>query len=69
MILIHNSSFDTDSYYNNQGLTPNFVEKTGHPATEVARYFGISCVGVLLSVKKGHDICQKYDGQLNLTTT
>ena len=41
------------------------VEKTGHPAAEVARYFGISCVGVLLSVKKGHDICQKYDGQLN----
>ncbi len=41
------------------------VEKTGHPAAEVAGYLGISCVGVLLSVKKGHDICQKYDGQLN----
>ena len=41
------------------------VEKTGHPAAEVARYLGISRVGVLPSVKKGHDICQKYDGQLN----
>jgi hypothetical protein len=41
------------------------VEKTGHPAVEVPRYLGTSCVGVLLSAKKGHDICQKYDDQLN----
>ena len=46
------------------------VEEVGHPAAEVARFLGISRVGVLLSLEKAKDICQKYELQLtppNLT--
>jgi len=41
------------------------VEEVGHPAAEVARFLGISRVGVLLSLEKAKDICQKYEFQLN----
>jgi len=40
------------------------VEEVGHPAAEVARFLGISRVGVLLSLEKAKDICQKYELQL-----
>jgi len=46
------------------------VEEVGHPAAEVARFLGISRVGVLLSLEKAQDICQKHELQLtppNLT--
>jgi len=46
------------------------VEEVGHPAAEVARFLGISRVGVLLSLEKAKDICQKHELQLtppNLT--
>jgi len=46
------------------------VEEVGHPAAEVARFLGISRVGVLLSLEKAKDICQKYEFELtppNLT--
>jgi len=41
------------------------VEEVGHPAAEVARHLGISRVGVLLSLEKAKDICQKYEFQFN----
>ncbi len=40
------------------------VEEVGHPAAEVARFLGISRVGVLLSLEKAKNICQKYEFQL-----
>ena len=46
------------------------VEEIGHPAAEVARFLGITRVGVLLSLEKAKDICQKYEFELtppNLT--
>ena len=44
------------------------VEEIGHPAAEVARFLGISRVGVLLSLEKAKDICQKYEFQLTRPT-
>ena len=44
------------------------VEEVGHPAAEVARFLGISRVGVLLSLEKAKDICQKYEFQLTPPT-
>ena len=46
------------------------VEEVGYPAAEVARFLGISRVGVLLSLEKAKNICQKYEFELtpsNLT--
>ena len=40
------------------------VEEIGHPAAEVARFLGISRVGVLLSLEKARDICRKYGFEL-----
>jgi len=40
------------------------VEEIGHPAAEVARFLGISRVGVLLSLEKAKEICQKYEFEL-----
>jgi hypothetical protein len=42
------------------------VEEVGHPAAEVARFLGISSVGVLLSLEKARNICQKYEFELTL---
>ena len=42
------------------------VEEVGHPAAEVARFLGISRVGVLLSLEKDRNICQKYEFKLTL---
>ena len=42
------------------------VEEVGHPAAEVARHLGISRVGVLLSLEKAKNICQKYEFELTL---
>ena len=42
------------------------VEEVGHPAAEVARFLGISRVGVLLSLEKDRNICQKYEFELTL---
>ena len=36
------------------------VKEIGHSAAEVARFLGISRVGVLLSLEKAQEICQKY---------
>ncbi len=44
------------------------VEEVGHSAAEVARFLGISRVGVLLSLEKAKDICQKYEFQLTPPT-
>jgi len=40
------------------------VEEIGHPAAEVARFLGISRVGVLLSLEKAKEICRKYEFEL-----
>jgi len=40
------------------------VEEIGHPAAVVARFFGISRVGVLLSLEKAKEICRKYEFEL-----
>ena len=42
------------------------VEEVGHPAAEVARFLGISRVGVLLLLEKDRNICQKYEFELTL---
>ena len=44
------------------------VEEIGHPAAEVARFLGITRVGVLLSLEKAKDIYQKYEFQLTRPT-
>ncbi len=40
------------------------VEEIGHPAADVARFLGISRVGVLLSLEKAKEICRKYEFEL-----
>ena len=37
------------------------VEEAGHSAADVARYLGISRVGVLLAVKNGKGLANKYN--------
>ena len=66
MILIHNSSFDTDSCSGSRKprisdaraiVAHMAIEEMGHSATDVARHLEIKQTSVLQSVKKGKILC------------